>query len=311
MAEYLVQQGHQVICMVRKTSDLSNLEGLNVEYFYGDLTDAESLSIGLKGVDYIFHFAGKVKAKNEAEFMKVNAFGVGILAEACLKQPDIKMLVHCSSLAAVGPQTSREPINETFSPNPVSLYGRSKLEGELILQKILHNHKVPWCIVRPSGVYGPKDTEVFIYFKFVNRGWKITVSGAERKVGMIHGRDLARFCWLAATRSKSGEIYLASDGASYTWLELSDYIAKALNRRTKHLKVPLWLTGSVAIISEWLARLSGSVSIINRDKIKELREPGWVVSIEKAREILGFEPEFNAESGLKNTADWYKQNGWL
>ena len=310
MVDYLLEKGHGVRCVVRKTSDLTNLRGAKVEYFHCNLTRQESLREALEGVEYVFHFAGKVKARSEAEYIRVNAFSVGTVAEACLKQPTIRKLLLCSSLAAVGPQLGMEPVNEETKPHPISIYGKSKLQGEEILAKICGD-KIPWCIVRPTGIYGPRDTEIFLYFKMVNKGLKILVSGGDRRVSMIYARDIARFCWLAATKSPSGETFLASDGEGYTWEQLSGYIAQALKRRTVTIKIPLWFTSMAAAVNEKWAGINGEIATLNREKARELRAKGWVCSIGKARSVLGFEPEYKAKEGIALTADWYRENGWL
>lgn len=310
MAEYLLEKGLTVRCLVRKTSDLANLRGLKVDYFYADITKQDSLDEALRGVDYVFHFAGRTKARTEAEYMKANAFGVGALAEACLNFPQIKMLVYCSSLAAVGPQQGPDPVDENLKPSPISAYGRSKLEGEEILRKICGD-KILYAIVRPTGIYGPRDTEIYIYFKTVCRGLKIGLSGKKRKFSLIHVRDLVHLCWLAATKSPSGEVYMASDGEAYTWEELSDMIEKALMKRAVKIKIPICLTGLLARLSEMWGNLKGEVVTLNREKMRELRAKGWVVSIKKARTTLGFKPEYTAERGIAETTQWYIHNGWL
>lgn len=310
LAEYLLDRGHRVICLVRKTSDLSNLKGLDVEYRYGEVIDKKSLEDALGGVEYVFHLAGLTKAKTEAEYMRVNAGGTANIAEACLKHASsVKMLVYCSSLAASGPQQGIEAIDEKTPPRPITAYGRSKLAGEEALRKI--GGKVRWCIVRPTGIYGPRDKDIFIYFKVINKGYQILLSGAGRKVSMIYAWDFAQFCYRAATRSPHGEVYMASDGGGYTWQEISRKIAAALNKQPIEISIPMWVTTPAA----WLMELSGSIQgkavTLNREKVRELQAPGWVINIEKAQKVLGFEPEYTLLEGVKATAKWYRKNGWL
>ncbi|NQS97112.1 MAG: NAD-dependent epimerase/dehydratase family protein [candidate division Zixibacteria bacterium] len=310
MAEYLLKKGHRVICQVRKTSDLTNLADLEVEYRYGDVALPETLPSILEDIEYIFHFAGKTKARSEAEYMLVNAEGTANLAKACLNAPKLKMLVYISSLAAVGPQQNSNPVNESTPPKPLTAYGRSKLKGEELLRQICGD-KIPWCIIRPTGVYGPKDKDIFIYFKTINRGWKILLSGTKRMVSLIHAQDLADICYLASQKSPPGEIYMASDGKGYTWEELSVYIEKALNKNARKLIVPMCLTTPAALMSEFIGRFQNKAVALNREKIRELRAPGWVCSIRKAEKTLGFQVSFPIEEGVAETAKWYREKGWL
>ncbi len=112
LAEYLLEQGHTVRCLVRRTSNLSNLQGLKVEYHYGEITQPNTLPLALDGVDYVFHLAALTKARTEAEYLQVNADGSGNIARACLNEPGIKKLVYCSSLAAVWPPVDEKTVDE-------------------------------------------------------------------------------------------------------------------------------------------------------------------------------------------------------
>ena len=310
LAEYLLKQGHTVRCLVRKTSDLSNLKGLEVEFHYGEITQLNTLPPALDGVDYVFHFAALTKARTPEEYFRVNADGVGNVARACLNEPGIKKLVYCSSLAAVGPQTDDNPVDESTPPHPISVYGRSKLAGEEQLRKMCGDN-VPWAIVRPTGVYGSRDKDIFIYFKVISKGFKILVSGGDRKVSLIHVRDLAQLSFLAATKSEPGEIFMASDGNAYTWEELSDHIESALHVRARKIKIPMPLTAVLAEGMEILGRIQKKPMTLNREKIRELKARGWVVSIDKAKQSLGFKVEYPIEKGIKEAADWYREKGWI
>ena len=311
MAEHLLDRSHRVICLVRKTSDLSNLKGLNVELRYGDVTDVKSLHLALKGAEYVFHFAGKTKAFSEDEYMYINGQGTANVAEACCNDDlSIKMLVYISSLAAAGPQQSELSIDERMPPRPITAYGRSKLAGEAFIRQICAG-KIRWCIVRPTGVYGPRDKDILKYFKMVNRGWKVLVSGHDRKVSLIHAQDLAQLCYRAATRSPNGELYMASDGESYTWEQLTDKIARVMGKKTTRISVPLWVTKTAAVLSEIRGSLTGKLVTLNREKLMELTAQGWAVDIAKAEDKLGYFTEYPILEGVKETVRWYRKNGWL
>ena len=306
-----MDRSHRVICLVRKTSDLSNLKGLDVELRIGDVTDAKSLPQALKGVEYVFHFAGKTKALSEDEYMLVNGQGTANLAVACCNNDlSIKMLVYVSSLAAVGPQQTELPITERLEPRPITAYGRSKLAGEAFIRRICAGN-IRWCIIRPTGVYGPKDRDIFKYFKMVNRGWKVLVSGQDRKVSLIHAQDLAQLCYRAATRSPNGEVYMASDGESHTWEQLTDKIARVMGKKTTKITIPLWAASIAAVFSEMRGALTGKPVTLNREKLKELTAKGWAVDISKAEEMLGYFPEYTILNGVKETIRWYRKNDWL
>ncbi len=310
LVEYLLSKGHRVRCLVRRTSDLTNLEGLEVDYVFGDVTSPESLPPSLTGIDYVFHFAGVTKARDEAGYFRVNGEGTGNLIRACLDVPGLKMLVYCSSLAALGPQREAEPLNEEMTPAPLTAYGRSKLRGEASLREIAGD-RIPWVIIRPSGIYGPRDREILIYFKMIQRGLRLILNAPGRQVSLIHAQDLARLCWLAANSSSPGEVYLATDGEGYSWEGLSRLIEAALKRKAVSFRIPLGLATLAALATELWGRMKGVPVTLNREKIRELKAPGWFCSMDKAEKKLGFKPVHSIEEGIAETARWYRDNGWL
>ncbi|MBC8277637.1 MAG: NAD-dependent epimerase/dehydratase family protein [FCB group bacterium] len=311
MTEYLLERGHRVICLVRKTSDLTNLKELEVEYRYGDVTNAKCLPEALEGVEYVFHFAGKTKAKSAHEFLRVNAVGTKNLAEACCAEnTTVKMLIYVSSLAASGPQQTDLPVDENMPPRPITVYGRSKLTGEEYVKRICGG-AIRWCIVRPTAVYGPRDSDFFLYFKMISRGWKVSLEGLNPKTSMIHALDLAQVCYRAATKSPHGETYVATDGSTYTWDDLSSKIEKVMRKRAKRLTIPLWFLPAAAFYCRISAGLKGKPSILSQDKLKELRAKGWAADAGKAMDKIGYVPEFSIDDGFKHALFWYKRQGWL
>ena len=162
LVEELLKGGHRVTCLVRKTSNLQWINGLNVRLIYGDCTIKESLLNAVADFDYIFHLAGLTKAANERDFFSANALGTENLVSAVIeKNPDTKRFVYLSSLAAAGPSCDGTPAKEAGEPKPVSAYGRSKLEGERIVMR--HKNTIPVTVIRPPAVYGPRDKDFYIF----------------------------------------------------------------------------------------------------------------------------------------------------
>src|SRR5262249_35362514 len=140
-----------------------NLEGVRYEERIGELTDFESLKAAVQGVDVVYHLAGVISARDRAGFFQANAEGTGNLARACAEaNPGLKRFVYVSSIAAGGPCASAEPRTEAMPDAPISVYGRSKLQGEVELKRWSRDgERFPITIVRPPIVYGPRDKMVF------------------------------------------------------------------------------------------------------------------------------------------------------
>src|SRR3990170_2612716 len=136
IAEQLANEGHSVRLLLRRTSSRRFLTGFQFEEAAGDASDPSSLRAAVSGVDAVVHAAGLVKARNEAEFMAVNATGTANLLSAVARaNPDLPRFVYISSLAAHGPSEDGAPRPVDAPPRPVSAYGRSKLAGERALRE--------------------------------------------------------------------------------------------------------------------------------------------------------------------------------
>jgi len=311
LVEALLKKGYDVSCTVRKTSDVAWLKSLPVQLIEGDITDRDSMIPAVKNMDYIFHLGGVTKAKNEALYYKVNADGARILYEVCNEfNPQVRKIVHVSSLAAAGPAEIGRPRIESDLENPITDYGKSKREGEKYA--LQYSRHLPITIIRPPAVYGPREQDLLIYFRLVHRHWRPILGLKARYVSMIYSQDLVDAIILAAERSAgAGQIYFVDDGKIYTWTHISLNIQGAMRTWTLPLFVPESLTVILGYLFEFFSKFSPKHAILNRQKIIEIRQRAWTCSSEKIRKELGFQHQFDLTAGCDETVKWYRQNGWL
>lgn len=311
LVEGLLSEGYQITCLIRQTSNLRWLSGLNVQYTYADISDKDSLKGVLKDFNFIFHVAGLTKAKNKEEYFKANYQGTKNLLEVCLKEnPQIKMFIYVSSQAAVGPGKDEKPLNETAPCNPITDYGKSKLAGEKIVLE--YSSKLPVTIIRPTAVYGPRDTDILGFFKVVSKGLKTHFGKGESYLSLCYIEDLVEGIILAAESPKAiGQIYFIADDQIYSWSEAFRIIAQALDKKTLTLRIPKAFLFAFAFISENICRLLRKPTAINVQKIREITQKYWLCDVSKAKKELGFFPQYKLEEGAKKTVKWYKENGWL
>ena len=311
LVERLLFKDYQVICLVRKTSNLRWLSGLEVEYVYADINEKDSLKDVVKDVDLVFHVAGLTKAKNREEYFKANCQGTKNLIEVCGEHnPRIKRFVYISSQAAVGPGKDERPLDETAPCNPITDYGKSKLEGEKIVLEF--SSKLPVTVIRPPAVYGPRDPDILSFFKVANKGFKTLFGKGERYLSLCYIEDLIDGIILAAESSKGiGQIYFIADDQIYSWREAFGIIAKVLNKKTITLRIPNIFLFTMAFIAENIFRLLGKPTVVNIQKVREITQKYWVCDVFKAKKELGFSPKYKLEEGAKKTVRWYKEIGWL
>jgi len=311
LVEGLLVRGYQVRCLVRKTSDLRWLSGLEVEYVYGDIVEKDSLKNAFEAIDFVFHVAGLTKAKTKEEYFKANARGTENLVEACLEEnPGIRRLIYISSQAAVGPGHDEHPLDETTPCHPITHYGESKLAGERIVLK--HASELPVTIIRPPAVYGPRDSDMLGFFKMANKGIRISFGRGESFLSLVYVKDLVEGIILAVENPRSvSQTYFIADERIYSWSEAFEIIARVMNKKTIPVRIPKTVVFFLAFLSESFAKLSGKATTFNLQKAKEITRRYWMLDVSKAKAELGFAPRYDLERGAEETVRWYKENGWL
>ena len=309
--EALVQEGSHVRCLVRKTSDLKWLKGFPVEYAYGDCCDQASLVAAVKGVDHVFHLAGVTKAVQEKTYFEVNAHGTENLVNACVEHnPDLQKFIYLSSQAAAGPSQNGCRKCEADACEPVSPYGRSKRRGEEFV--LAHSREFPLVILRPPAVYGPRETDLYSYFKLLSKKIQPLFAAQNQHISLCYVQDVVQAILLASRQETSrGEIFFLSDGIDYRIDEIGDAFAKALGVTPIRFCVPKWAISGMASVSELFSRFSGKPPLLNRGKVEEMVQENWTCDITKARAALRFEPRIRLEEGARLTVDWYRKEDWL
>jgi nucleoside-diphosphate-sugar epimerase len=308
LAEALLDRGVQVRCLVRKESDLKWLKGLPIEITLGDCRAKTSLTEAVKDTDHVFHLAGITKAVKEETYFEINASGTENLIRACLENnPCIQKFVYVSSQAAAGPCRNGDKKRESDRCDPVSAYGKSKRMGEELA--LAHAHEIPLVILRPTGVYGPRDKDFYTLFKWISKRIKPCFSG---KVSLCYVQDLIQALLLAVeSQTRSGEIFFLSDGTDYLMREVGDVFARTMGVTSFSIPIPKWLIFGFASLSDYLSVLSGKPPLMSIGMAEQIVQKDWTCDITKAKTLLGFTPQYQLSKGAKLTYQWYKDQKWL
>lgn len=310
ICEALLASGFEVRALVRKTSQLENLKGLNIQLCHGDLNDSASLAGAVEGVEAVINNGGLTKTLRPQEFQLVNAIGTeNVLRITLEKNPAIQRFVQISSTAACGPAPDQKPINEDHPPHPLTAYGRSKLEGERAVLK--YRDQLPCTILRPSAVYGPRDKEMLSFFKAVKLGIKPTFGQGESYINFTYVKDLARAVVMAIqTATPSGGIYFVAEKTHYAYSRAGDIISGVLGNRALDIHVPESIMSIAGRITEEVSRWRGKASIFTEDKAREICRKYWIYDASKIERDFGFAAT-DFKSGVQETVAWYKEKGWL
>jgi len=299
-------RGLEVVAGVRAGSKTDHLDVRTVVLDYGDFS---RLVVALADgeYDYIIHAAGATSAPNPEAYELANAGVTETLAAAAVKAlPSLKKFVFLSSLAAVGPLSDPGGvIIEQTQPNPVTAYGRSKLlaESRLAIQPL------PWLVLRPTAIYGPRETGIFIFLRLVAQGWEPYIGHVAQRLSFVYVSDVSELAVQALFSDVAGRAYNVTDGSAYDRYVLADMVKAHFHRRTLKFHVPLPLVRALASMSEAFA--GRRTPALNRDKLRELTAACWVCDIGAAKRDLGYRPAFDLQAGLGRTLDWYQKEGWL
>lgn len=307
LVEALRRAGHEVTALVRSPAKAAPLAGLGVRVAQGDLGDDAGLTRAVAGQDVVFHVAGLTAARNESEFYRVNRDGTAAVVAAAARS-GVRRVVLFSSMAAAGPSSPGQPLTGDEPARPVTQYGRSKLAGEAAVR----SGTVPWTILRPPMVYGPRDREVLKVFQTAKLGIAPVFGDGSQELSAVHGADLADAAVACATAERAiGRIYYPCHPQTFTSAGFVQAVGSALGRRVLVLRIPLSL-GRVALTATGTAaRVLGRATILTRDKANEFFQPAWTGDPARCISETGWTPRIAIESGLKDTCTWYRSAGWI
>ncbi|PQO47975.1 NAD-dependent epimerase/dehydratase family protein [Blastopirellula marina] len=320
----LAADGHSLRCAVRKTSDTDHLKDLDAELVELDLAHSgDDLEQAIDGCDAVYHVAGLTRATSPDQLYSVNRDGTQRLCEAAAAQADPPPILYVSSLAAVGPARQGNPKRTEDFPKPISNYGRSKRAGER--QAELVADRVPITIVRPGIVFGEENREMLPMFQPIRHFAVHPMPGGDLRVSLIYISDLIDLLLKAMAdgkrishredpQSKFDGVgyYFAADQHQPNYEELGEMLAEAVGVDNLHsLSLPKPILWTSATLSELTGRALGQAYVFNLDKIREATAGSWICDVSHTREELGFEPSQSLESRLQQTADWYRDAGWL
>jgi dihydroflavonol-4-reductase len=289
------------------------LRELGVELVEGDITRAETLKDIADGTDRVLHMATLGHMSNftvtESMFEAINVQGTLHIMKEALKA-HVQRIVHCSTVAAMGicPDV---PATEESSCSPHHAYGRSKLKAEQKMLGLITEKALPAVIIRFSMVYGPGDNrDILKLTRLTKKGLFPKIGNKPKLTPLVHVDDAVKGLLLAAEKGRVGEVYLLTNPDSLPFDDIRKILQQALEVRRFPLYVPEWAALTVAFLSEKIFPVIGKTPPVSRKNI-ESTLADRVFSIEKAIKELGFYPRVNPEIGLRETVEWYKEQGWV
>ena len=341
IVEEALRRGMDTWAAIRRSSSKQYLQDERIHFIELNLDNQQQLEEQLRGhvFDYVVHAAGVTKCLDKADFYRINTEGTKNLVRALIAlQMPLQRFVYISSLSVYGAIREQQPyedIREGDTPQPNTDYGRSKLEAEQWLSPTPSPSPVgrgettaevtppdgggagggasfPFVILRPTGVYGPRERDYFLMAKSIKQHSDFAVGYKPQDITFVYVDDVVQAVFLACERGQTGRKYFLSDGEVYRSTTFSDLIRRELgNPWWIRITAPIWVLRVVTFFGDKIGHLTGKISALNNDKYHILKQRNWRCDIEPARRELGYEPKVQLEEGVRRTIQWYKENKWL
>lgn len=301
-------EGYRIRAMIRPTSDGSLLADLPVEVVTADLGQPETLPPVVAGVQVVVHAAAHIGDWGPIdEYRRINVVGLEHFINACARESSLRRFIHISTLG-VYPGRDHFGTDESVPPDLHGLdgYTRTKAEAEMLLRHHIEHYRFPAVILRPGFVYGPWERHSIPRvienllsgrLKFIGDGLKV--------INNTYVGNLVDAIFLAIDHPQAvGETFNIRDERLVTRQEYINTIADFFGCPHPG-KVPLWLAKLAVVPMEWWARLAKwkTPPLLTRARLKFMAL-NLDFSIEKAKNILGYQPRVDFQQGIRETLDW-------
>ena len=311
LVKRLLAEGHQVRCLVRASSDTSQLDQLDVEIAVGDLTSPRSLAGAAQGCRNVFHCAAQVSDWATAkEITRTNVEGTRNLLEASVAA-SVERFVHFSTTDVYG-YPGGSAVDEThLAAGFQNWYAKTKLAAETEVVRVSKAHALEAVVLRPATVYGPGSTDVVGEIaRAIQNRTMFLVDGGRTVAGLCYVDNLVDAAILALRHDAApGQAFNVSDGLDITWREFTDALANGLGCSPVRWSVPYWAANGVGFSLEHGYRFLRRTirlktpPLLSRQAVQVLGRNQDFSNL-KARELLGWEPRVDYPAGLQATLAW-------
>jgi nucleoside-diphosphate-sugar epimerase len=292
-----------------EASNKKLVEASGAEVMLASVTDQEKVAAAVNGVDVVFHLAAAQHEVNvpDQHFWDVNVTGTRNVLEASAAA-GVSRLVHGSTIGVYG-SAPEGTIDERSPVAPDNIYGVTKLEGERLA--LSYADRLPVAAIRISEVYGPGDQRLLKLFRAINKRTFVMIGNGENLHHPIYVDDLIQGFFLAARCEEAvGKVLVLSGKEPVTTNEMVETIARQLGTKVRGFRVPLTPFLMLAVVADKTLSPLGIQPPIHPRRMDFFRK-SLVFSQKEASKTLGFVPQSTFEHGVRQTANWYREMGYL
>jgi dihydroflavonol-4-reductase len=307
----LLARGDTVRILVRPDSITAELKGSGAEIVPGALGKAEDARALVAGCDAVLHVAAVYRTAGHPDsyYREINVQGTRLLLEAAL-EAGVKRFVHTSTVGVHG-DVKNPPADEEAPLAPSDIYQETKAEAEGLAREFGRERGLAVAIVRPGAIYGPGETRLLKVFRSIARGRYAVVGTGKPHYHLVYIDDLVGGFLLVLDRPEAaGETFIIAGPRSLSQDDLAREVARATSGSVWPFHIPAWPIQRLGDLVEGICVPLGIEPPIHRRRVDF-----WVknrsFSIEKARRLLGYDPRVDVEDGIRRTALWYREQGWI
>jgi len=312
LAAKLAKTKNQVRIFSRqKVTNSSVSRYSNYEFFWGDIRDSRAVENAVEGVDYIIHTVSNFRkgGSDKDDAYSTNVEGTENILRAAEKY-HVQHMIHCSTIGVHG-TVLEIPANENTPFNPTDLYQETKLIAEKKVWEFYQKTKLPITVIRPISLFGAGDMRMLKLFRLIKQEKFIIVGDGEVLFHPAYIDDVVQGFLLCLGNERAfGEAFIIGGEGYLTLNELCCLIAKELKVSPPKLYVPMAPVLALATLCEKICVPLGIEPPLHRRRVSFFQN-NRAFSIDKAKQILGYQPQFSLEEGIQKTIQWYQTQGWL
>jgi nucleoside-diphosphate-sugar epimerase len=308
----MTQTGLRVRALVRNPARAQRLAQLGAEIWPGDITAPATLAPAMAGCQVVFHAAAWVSEDGPpAEVWAVNVTGAQNMIEAATAAGTIERFVHLSSCAVYGSLQQLGITEETPTRLRGNPYSDSKVAAEEVVMQAYARHGLPVVSARASQVYGPGSPQFTIRpVEVIRAGKMMLVDGGKYLCKPVFIDNLIDGLILCAqVEAAIGQAINLTDDAPVPWRDFFGAYGRMLGRH-RFPSVPFPVAWGVALLNEIMAGLRGQKTGLNRKAVLALRSRNSF-SNQKAKQLLGWQPQADLAEGMRRTEAWLWAEGYL
>lgn len=313
LVEHLLEDGvkpQDLQLFIPPWESLMNLPQEMFEIVIGDIRNKDQVKKAMNGVDIVYHLAAKTVIDGGIFdcYKDTNVDGTKNLLEAAAKEK-VKKFIYFSSISVFGLPAWKgdmENYDETFPKEPSEPYGKTKLESEQLVIAAFKKWKLPYIIIRPTTVYGPRDKAgIAQLYKAIQMNIFFFIGSAKNKMDYVYVKDLVKAARIAEKSTIKNEDFIIGAGKPSTQQYIVERVAKSLGKDVPPIHVPKSIALWLAYMIKWISGLLHIRPLLFPARVKVLTANCYF-DTKKAKKLLGYKPEFEIQKAMKQVSEWMK-----